>query len=1012
MKRNCAFLFIPVCLLVLAISSVVCAQNVQLLSTPDPALVPCSGGGDSWTPVVSRDGRYVLFCSTARNLTAGSNSLPVPGGFPPRLNVYLRDRTRGTTTLVSVNSLGVSGGDGDSLPVDISTNDQYVLFESTASDLVPGDTNAVRDVFARDLVNGTTVLVSVATNGSAGHGASSNPVMTPDGRYVAFVSDACDLVSDDTNGVADVFVRDLQNNCTALASPGALYDASALGAETPEISDDGHYVAFFSQATNLAPGVGGRGDIYIRDLFNGTSVWASSFGRIALPSTNVICFNHSLSGNGRFVAYEAASELPLDPLLRERELTNSCGTILRYDIQTGQTLVVDTNAAVSRSLERLTTLDISPDGRFIAYVANAYDTFGTNTCIRLWDAQSGESTLASGDRTGSLPTNSICDWPTVDPNGRYVGFLSTAPGLVTNTLLCSYHLYVRDMKAETTILLDADTNRVGSGVSAGTVPRLSDDASLLALESNDGNLVPLDRNRAWDVFVRDLVSGSVELISARDAALPSATPNGPSTITPYSVSSDGRYLAFCSAADNLVPNDTNGWRDVFWRDVYNGSTRLVSVATNGGAADNWSSEPAISSDGRYVAFTSAADNLTAGLKTEKQQVFLRDLQTGTLTLISVNTNGIAANGHSYSPMVSLGGRFVVYRSTALDLADGLIDRLNPKNVFLRDVLHSKTIALSYGGAFPAMPAMTPDGRFIAIGVSNAPCLRVWDTELGGWASGTPTNATLVETLAITPDGKKLAFTAGSAVYVCDLITGNTQTYVHGPVTQVWQFRSLQFNQNGRFLMWVGGGMSGSYVNQYLHVFLYDFQNPSKSILVDHGYLGAGVIANLDSDSASLSPEGRFVFYRSFATNLVPGDTNGFADIFIYDRLTGTNSLLSVASDGQCPDYISGKPVFAADGRTVFFESSSSDLLGHDFNYSRDIFAYPFLYAEVAGSPAQGPVISCPFITGRNYRLQYQDSPGSTEWHDLSAALTNLGTRAYMPDPAPNSRQRVYRVLSY
>ncbi len=123
-------------------------------------------------------------------------------------------------SLVSVNSTGTGGGNGDSLPVDLSTNGRYAVFESSASDLVPGDTNGATDVFVRDLAAGATLLVSVSTNGGVGNGASRTSAMTPDGRYVAFVSAASNLVAGDTNGIPDVFVRDLQTGVTTLASIG------------------------------------------------------------------------------------------------------------------------------------------------------------------------------------------------------------------------------------------------------------------------------------------------------------------------------------------------------------------------------------------------------------------------------------------------------------------------------------------------------------------------------------------------------------------------------------------------------------------------------------------------------------------------------------------------------------------------------------------------------------------------------------------------------------------------
>ena len=149
-------------------------------------------------PIISPDGRYVLFASLANNLVPLATTSPLPVLFPLKLNVFLRDRTNQTTTLVSGNLAGTGGGNGDSLPTGLSSNGQYVLFESSAGDLVAGDTNNAADVFLRDLNAGTNLLVSVNTNGRTGNGASRGSVMTPDGRYVAFVSEASDLVAGDT----------------------------------------------------------------------------------------------------------------------------------------------------------------------------------------------------------------------------------------------------------------------------------------------------------------------------------------------------------------------------------------------------------------------------------------------------------------------------------------------------------------------------------------------------------------------------------------------------------------------------------------------------------------------------------------------------------------------------------------------------------------------------------------------------------------------------------------------
>jgi Tol biopolymer transport system component len=200
----------------------------------------------------------VLFASTAQNLVAAASNAPTSSPHPVWFNVFLRDRTNGTTTLVSVNLAG-TGGNGYSLPVTLSTNGQYALFVSSASDLVPADTNNATDVFVRDLLNGNTLLVSASTNGGVADGASRNPAMTPDGRYVAFVSAADNLVIGDTNGIPDVFVRDLVLGTNILVSVGAVtsnatYYLQPSSSEAPDITPDGRYVVFQSGAAGLVPG--------------------------------------------------------------------------------------------------------------------------------------------------------------------------------------------------------------------------------------------------------------------------------------------------------------------------------------------------------------------------------------------------------------------------------------------------------------------------------------------------------------------------------------------------------------------------------------------------------------------------------------------------------------------------------------------------------------------------------------------------------------------------------------
>src|SRR6185369_8969361 len=152
---------------------------VQAVSLADPSIPPAGGGNnDSAGSVISADGRFVLFLSSASNLATNDDD----GSF---VDVFLRDRTNNTTALVSVNRTGAGGGNGHSVSPVISTDGRYVAFESEASNLVANDTNGVSDVFLRDLQSGTTTLLSLNSSGTEiGNGASTSPVMSADGRYV------------------------------------------------------------------------------------------------------------------------------------------------------------------------------------------------------------------------------------------------------------------------------------------------------------------------------------------------------------------------------------------------------------------------------------------------------------------------------------------------------------------------------------------------------------------------------------------------------------------------------------------------------------------------------------------------------------------------------------------------------------------------------------------------------------------------------------------------------------
>src|SRR6266700_4072027 len=266
------------------------------------ASVSASGGdpdGDSSRAVLSGDGHVVVFHSTATNLVPGD---PGPGGF----HVYWRDLVHRAIRQVDVSATGGAPGGPGTLPA-VSEDGRYVAFQSDASNPVAGVAagNHAGDVFRRDMVTGTTILVSVSATGGAADGFSTRPSISADGRYVAFNSTAGNLVANAPAPGAgtDVYVRDLATGTTvrvASAGGGSPDDVSLR----PDISADGRYVAFVSDASNLVPGApdaNGQRDVYRFDRLTGTT------SRVSVGPTGTQLTGASTRGainaDGRYVAF-------------------------------------------------------------------------------------------------------------------------------------------------------------------------------------------------------------------------------------------------------------------------------------------------------------------------------------------------------------------------------------------------------------------------------------------------------------------------------------------------------------------------------------------------------------------------------------------------------------------------------------------------------------------------------------------------------------------------------------
>ena len=418
---------------------------------------------------------------------------------------------------VSVNSNGTFGNNFSYFS-QISDDGRYVVFQSQSSNLAPGDNNGQYDIFRHDLVAGTTEIVSLRVNGTgSANGLGLSPDISGDGRYVVYGSNASNAVPGDTNGTWDVFLRDMELGVTERIS------VTSTGAQAAQRSDPGR-----------------------------------------------------ITPDGRFVVFESDADLaPAD--------TNGVKDVYRLDRQSGQLDLVSVTAGGGQGTGWSYHPDVSDDGQRITFTSGN-DNFvpgDTNGSLDIFlkDMTTGELTRVNTTATGAHSSTSECTWPYISGDGGTVAFSSRAP-----------------------------------------------------------NLVAGDTNGDWDIFSKNVATGAIQRLSVR--------PNGgqadDGTRTPMSISTDGNMIIFASLATNLVVGDTNGSQDVFLRNLSAGTTERVNLSITGGELNDDSWVPAMSGDARFVTYSSEATNIVTGNTFNERQIFAID-RSG---IQSIGTNYCAPNPNS------------------------------------------------------------------------------------------------------------------------------------------------------------------------------------------------------------------------------------------------------------------------------------------------------------------------------------------------------------------------------
>ncbi len=334
---------------------------------------------------------------------------------------------------------------------------------------------------------------------------------------------------------------------------------------------------------------------------------------------------------------------------------------------------------------------ISSDGHFVAFHALASNLVVGDTNddydVFVRDRESDATYRVSVSSSG-LQANGPSGYGSISPDGRYVGFDSSATNLVAGDTNNNYDAFIRDLLNGTTIRVSVASDGTQGNASSGYAS-VCQGGQYVAFVSTASTLIPIDTNGADDIFVRDVLNGITTRVSVASDGTES---NGSSAIP--SISADGRYVAFYSTATNLVLNDTNNTYDVFVHDRQTGVTTRVSVSSDGTQGNNWSSWPSISADGRYVAFYSRATNLVAGDTNARDDVFVRDRDTSTTTRVSVSSAGVQGNNHSgaYGLAISPDGQYVAFESRATNLVTG--DSNGAGDVFIRNRTTNSTVRVS------------------------------------------------------------------------------------------------------------------------------------------------------------------------------------------------------------------------------------------------------------------------------------------------------------------------------
>lgn len=773
-------------------------------------------------------------------------------------DVYLREVPAGVTRLVSARAEGAGPGNGPSGAPAISADGRFVVFESLATDLVPGnDTNHATDVFLRNLETGVTLLISATATGIPGDRPSRQPLVSGDGSRVVFQSDALNLAPLTNCGTSLLVWTRGEGALQRVTLPGDPPFSGPFSVADPVLSADGRYLAF------AFPPLSHVGDyrqvsVWWMDLETGDLRRVS--GDLAAAGGAVV-EGPSMSADGRMLAFTVVADIATE-LPQVRIWTPESGLKSLEELRLG---VPPTTGEPGATFRPVLAAD---GGSLLFYSDEAVPEAGVPEGgeIRLYHRvlATGRTRLIAGEDVvfvgGISSDGQAVLWDTADPVFE--------PGDDNEVLDVVVTRLGDEAREVLSVVAPSASLRTAQGASTST-GGLSDDGRFLGFLSTADDLVAGDANRVTDGYVFDASGPGNRRVTG--------PPHGSGIVAQTRellLSRSGRFVAFVTASRGWAAGDTNDLADVYVRDLVLGTTELASARDGTDLSlDQTATDVQLSADGRWISFwtTPPPDQSQYGV------LHLRDRSTRRTTLV----NSLGRTGGYFNPPgyyeLSADGQVLLF---SRDSRSSWIHREGSPELLTVETWYS----------------LSPDGRRVAFSRTGSPAGGIWVRNLEGGGERPllefPINTDLIRDVAFSADGSVLTYCRRSnlreapagnpwQVWAMAVATGKPTLISASPEgTQgSGDSRVPQISADGRFIVYrteapklvPGGG------------------EVTQDIVVHDRYLGInrrlsatadGGAANNRSSRPRISGDGRMAAFTSAANDLVPGDGNGLQDVFL------------------------------------------------------------------------------------------------------------------------------------